>query len=785
MSMMRQFPPTNWIWIPEGNKVEQTPGYVVLFRKKIVLEHKSSSIKIQISADSRYKLYVNGSMAEQGPCKGDQENWYVDTVELRDYLHLGENVIAIEVARFAQQRGAGPNSIVRTDTPCLYIKELVEEGQQEIGLSAKNGYRCYLAKGIQFRAANPGFDPLKIWETVIGDEKINGWMWSDFQDGDWQDAVAYNQLQVELSVSPFHLLQRPIPYMRRIPRKFMGVYDHCEGPVDVKDWEQLVQRGTGVTIMPHTTATVTFHAGEEMTGFLSLDMEGGKGSKVTMLTAESYGQDHPAIQQLPEPMRKYGKMLYLPIKGDRMDCENGRLQGEEDDYEVAGYGTESRPECYQPYWFRTFRFVQLTITTEDQPLVIHRFDYEETGYPLLVQSRVNTSDDSLKGIWDISLRSLRRCMHDTYMDCPFYEQLQYAMDSRSQILFTYSIAADDRLARQCMNDFRNSQRHDGMLLACYPSDSPNVIPGFAIYYLLMLHDHMMYFGDKAFLREHLACADRVLEYFHRNLDERGLVGKIGGVSQDPNEKYWSFIDWSTAWTETRGVPLAASQGPITMESLLYILGLQKMAEVVDYCGRSGIAQEYRQRAVGVQQAVKQHCLDDQGVYMDGPQVAQYSVHSQIFALLTDTVDIETGKRNLLEALDNPDKYAQVSVAMMYYLYRGLEKADAYEKTDACWNLWRQMLKDNLTTCVEDDTKSRSDCHAWGSLALYELPATCLGVRPAAPGYSKMQIHPVCGALEWADGDVITPVGMVHVSWKKTAQGLKLDYEAPEDVEVIL
>ena len=72
-------------------------------------------------------------------------------------------------------------------------------------------------------------------------------------------------------------------------------------------------------------------------------------------------------------------------------------------------------------------------------------------------------------------------MHDTYMDCPFYEQLQYVQDTRSEILYTYAVSADDRLARQAIDDFASSQRADGLLNACYPNKNANVIPGFSIY----------------------------------------------------------------------------------------------------------------------------------------------------------------------------------------------------------------------------------------------------------------------------------------------------------------
>lgn len=93
-----------------------------------------------------------------------------------------------------------------------------------------------------------------------------------------------------------------------------------------------------------------------------------------------------------------------------------------------------------------------------------------------------------------------------------------------------------------------------------------------------------------------------------------------------------------------------------------------------------------------------------------------------------------------------------------------------------------MVENHLTTCVENDTDTRSDCHAWGALLCYELPAVILGVRPSAPGFPKVRIEPQVGTLREASGDVITPRGMIHVEWKRDEENaLHLHYTLPDGV----
>ena len=505
-----------------------------------------------------------------------------------------------------------------------------------------------------------------------------------------------------------------------------------------------------------------------MTGYISLVLSAGKSADITLTYAEAYVQEEHVGPD------------HVALKKDRLDQKNGHLEGYQDNYHVAGLGTQDEPEIYEPFWFRTFRFVQLHIKTGAEPLTLQHFDYQETGYPLEVSTSVKTSDESLSDIWEISERTLRRCMHETYEDCPYYEQLQYVMDSRTQILYTYSVSADDRLARKCIDDLARAQRYDGLLNCSYPNCNPNIIPGFSIYYILMIYDHMMYFGDRKLVEKYMPTVERILQFFEEHLSEKGYVGKTGGLIME--EAFWSFIDWAQEWNPTSGMPPAGLKGPITMESLLYIYGLQHAAKLAEYLGRKDEASQFTERAVKAQNAVRTYCVNTDGMVQDGPGVEEYSQHCQVFACLTDTIDTDQARINILRTIQEKDHFAQCTVAMSFYLFRALEKTDLYAYTDQYWEAWRTMIKNHCATCVESEAYARSECHAWGSLALYELTGTILGVRPAAPGYEKIEIRPVSGYLKEAEGSVKTPKGIIYVKWTKEGDKLDITYQTSDSVK---
>ncbi len=760
---------TNWIWIPGWNAEDKEEPRIIYFRKEVDLHKVPEKLEIQISADSRYKLYVNGKLIEIGPSKGDNQIWYYDTVDLAPHLTQGKNILAVIVLRYPLERSKGNSSIFRTDTPGLYVVgEYQDEYGKVISLSTDESWKCLRESKVKILPEGMVLSHLYILEEASGNPDTFGWMKDNYEDSNWLSAEALSwKIIVNKAGSPANLHARTIPYMNKIPRKLEGILVIRNSKANELEWNNMLSGAEAVTILPNSKEVVEINAGELMTGFLKLSVIGGKGTKIKILQSEAY--------VLPEePDAPKSSMLR---KGDRLDYKNGHLRGYTDTYEVAGIGQNGETEVYEPFWFRTFRFIQLEIITAEEPLTIESFDYQETGYPLEVKTWVKTSDESMEAIWDISERSLRRCMHETYEDCPFYEQLQYAMDTRSQILYTYMTSADDRLARKCFDDFRRSQRYDGMTSCCYPNHTFFIIPGFSIYYIMMLYDHMMYFGDKKLIRSYLTTIDGILGYFHTHLTKEGIVDKIGGMLF--RDTAWSFIDWTAQWDATSGVPSAMLSGPITMESLLYIMGLEHAAKMASFAGRDAIADEYIERAGKVKKAVRKYCTGNNGMIQDGPGIDEYSQHCQVFAILTDTTPLEQGRENLLKTIQNKQDYTQCSVAMAYYLYRALEKCNLYEYTNELWDVWRDMVKNNLTTCVEDPVGQRSDCHAWGALALYELPAVILGVRPTKPGFEELEVKPVPGHFTWAKGEVITPKGMIKVQWKKVGEDIEIQHQLIE------
>ncbi len=91
----------HWITVP-GTSAHAYGVYH--FRKTFSLNDKPASFVIHVSADNRYKLYINGELASLGPARADLFHWNYETVDIAKYLRTGDNVIAAVVWNFGDYK---------------------------------------------------------------------------------------------------------------------------------------------------------------------------------------------------------------------------------------------------------------------------------------------------------------------------------------------------------------------------------------------------------------------------------------------------------------------------------------------------------------------------------------------------------------------------------------------------------------------------------------------------------------------------------------------------------
>lgn len=104
---------------------------------------------MHVSADTRYKLYVNGTRIAVGPSRSSSLIWYYDTLDIAPYLQEGNNEVKFIVIRyFASNRAAMP--FERTSFPGLTVVGSVNAGETVVDLCSYKGWLAQVNENILF-----------------------------------------------------------------------------------------------------------------------------------------------------------------------------------------------------------------------------------------------------------------------------------------------------------------------------------------------------------------------------------------------------------------------------------------------------------------------------------------------------------------------------------------------------------------------------------------------------------------------------------------------------------
>lgn len=748
MEMANECKNAAWVRVAGLGAGARDRAQAALFRLELTLDEAPESAVVRISAADRYRLYVNGQSVVCGPRKGDQWNRYYETVDLARLLRPGRNALTARVVSYAFENTAttqnAPLSVfVSSVGPALMVEgEARLPGGKTLSLSTKDA--AWTA------AADDSFGLDSTGAFYVGaTEKFFAAHCRDWRNG---EALGLPAAQPYFGsgindygeFSPLQLKARAIPNLSEARMDFAAQLPNLEGE------KGFAFDANGLAVVPAgATQAVELDAGVLRTAYLRLKTQ-GEGGHVRVTYAERY---FPRNEGDPKgPMR-------------RDDRENGKITGFFD--EIFPSENES---LFESFWYRTFRFVRIEVTAGAQPVRLWMPDFIQTAYPLEVKANLDFPQERMEKLWEISVRTLRSCMHETHEDCPYYEQLQYTLDTRLQMLFTYAISGDTRMAANVLWDYHNSRLPDGILQSRYPCTHTQVIPDFAIYWIFMLEEYYLQTGDAEPIAFYRSTMDGVLDFFGRHMGPQGLVEKLG---------YWEFGDWVDQWDGNTGTPDATYRGPAALHNLTYALGLRTAARLMRVVNREGLAEEYEARADHICARVHELCYDAaRGLLREGPGFDQYSQHSQALGVLAGALTGEEARRAMRIAMEEKD-ILLCTFPWQYTLFRALEKTGLYDLTAPVWEQYFSMLDRHLTTVPERPGETRSDCHAWSALPLYEYPRLLLGVQPAAPGWAAIRVAPHAVGIDRLSGCVPTPKGDVQVQWQLKEGKMHVKVQGPD------
>jgi hypothetical protein len=751
------------------------------------------SAPLRISADGRYRLYVNGVRIGRGPARCEPLYQYYDEYDIAPFLRAGENVVAVlahsygrdmswyELPRadWARQLGCG-GIFVECDAP------------NELDSDARWRYAIAEAWERDTPGGSVGF--VEIYDARRADD---GWTQPGFDDAAWTNAIVLATAGVSIGedVVPFpHMVPRDIPPLLEQPRDAVRVVGVAEvavaDPSDivaiaeaaaeplsacgVEHADALLAAGaaaTEVRLAAGRAASIVVDFGRDVSGYPRLELDGPAGATVDVSYCERLREDGRARVQRANVITSQNVHRYILRDGEQAW----------EQFERAG-----------------FRYLQLTVSPApdrpDAPVRIRRANVNFTSYPVGNRGSFACSDADLTRIWNAGAYTLQLCMQDGFEDCPSREQRQWVGDVYVESMVNYACFGDARLTAKEIRQVAQSQRRDGMTQMATPSDlgatNGLYIADYCLSWIMTAGDYVLHTGDTSVVNDVFPNVARAVAWFEHHVGDDGLLWNVPG---------WIFIDW--AEVDKRGAPASLNA--------LFVQALGHAVALADQQHAAALAGRWRALAARAAAAANRLLWDDvRGVYVDallpdGPvrRVSQQSNAAMITSGIAPRkrwdrmLDYVTDAERLVETstgfVGPPftliDEERQVVLAQPFFthfVHRALAAAGRHDAiVRSIRDRWLPMLVEGGTDTFWEHWHGRdSRCHAWSATPIYDLSREVLGVTPLAPGFARFRVEPHLAGLTSAEGRYPSVRGDIDVAWRREGDRFALEIDVPAGAE---
>ena len=367
----------SWVCMPGASG---TDAGLYLFRKTFNLKSVPQKFDVRVTADNRYKLYVNETLVSLGPALGDIQHWNYATIDLAPYLNQGENIIA---ALVWNEGSLKPVSQFSFRTGFL----LQGTSDETKVLNTNNTWKCMEDKSYTpIRQQVRGYYAAGAGDMIDMSLAVKGWKVLDFDDSNWTPAKAVFERSTRgmgFNTRVGWTLQPSIiPQMELTPRRLVTTR-RVEGVTVPKNFPA---EKVAFEIPANTTAKILLDQEIYTNAYPTLIFSGGKNSTIVITYAEALYDKEGA-------------------KNNRNVIEGKTIAGRMDTIISDGSANQE----FTALNWRTYRYVELKVETKDSPLTIEDFYGTFTGYPFKMNANLNSNDVELDKILEIGWRTARSC----------------------------------------------------------------------------------------------------------------------------------------------------------------------------------------------------------------------------------------------------------------------------------------------------------------------------------------------------------------------------------------
>lgn len=683
------------VWIGSAHPFDLHEAYLDFRAPPFVLDELPAQAEIFITADSRYRLWVNGTFVSRGPARSHPWRQSVDRIDVAPFLSRGRNTVAVQV----YQPGYSHFAYIHRGAAGV-LARLAEDGRTLL----ETGADWRVRRNASFASNVPR---VSIYGSGVEDRNLaqeDDWTRPEYDDAAWSPAriVAtvghYPWTELKLRAVPL-LMERPLP--KTLLETRLGpspAVDDGDGHRQLRNgWHagrplRLEADADGWFQLPLVSGDAVcwlFDLGRAYACQGWAEVEGAGGGEQLLI---SYAEKRRGAELVISDPATYCRVRLT---------ERFVLRGGD---QVA-----------EPFAIRGGRYLLFMLTGPAPAGIRIRFHVRTVEYPLLRTKHFASGDDELDAIARLCEETLAACLQDGFVDSAWRESSQWVGDALPQALIMASMSEDARPLRQVLVMAAEGAYPDGIL----PSVLPGEVHAYAIVdynfmWIELLALYRKLTGDEGLPAELWPALVKLLDRFDADVQHDGLI------RSQPGRRL--FLDWAPV----------SRQEPGCIYNLHYLLGLQTAIHLAEAGGRDADAVRWQSRATALLAAVRATFRHD-GRWWDDPACTTCSQLASALACLTGAAEPHT-QAPLLDAIAarslDPDdshtagKMVLASPFMHHYLFEALRRGGRERAVVEIIRLrWGRWAAAGYPTAWENwnvDFPDGSQCHAFSAHPRYHL-----------------------------------------------------------------